>query len=1464
MALEQHSTETLLGVRKHLDLDNDRQVDLMLARQGVLADEHPLNLYVQELHQRLHPDSEIPVYILDNNEETNAFATSDGRILLTRKLLEFCESDEEVMHVLHHEYWHIKHDHHKRLIEKKAEIEAQKRPMGSLEAAMSYVGLQRITELMEANIESLLDLDRKGINIDGAFTLSRRMAAISKGGDLAHGSPEDELLAFKTMLLVYDLESYQEGASTPKPEALKDPALYEVSRGFPIPKHDRQTPKKIWAQRGESIKNMDAFELLINYKDLKKHVSEAKAQLKACTAEGASSFKKRLAAPTRVYLNKAQALKTAMWERLKELLKDELSPEQIKATHFLERTRYRMQTSKVVRAEPKFFQAFECLAEIEDLEAWAKLYKPGLRQETPLEDRFVAIIEDRYEAGVAKKILNIVSMLTHGKWFEGDKTKLRNKNVEEKMEKESETLREILRSTKRGAWEDLDRLAFQPHDGQNPSQEFKELYPMLRSCFSTTSYKNFHVLGQRALNLKKNHERNRALAILSSAARYCPARCREKIEPEQLKAELSDFVTGVQEMDCPDEKVRLTILKRGMAYIYGSAVPSSLEEMNDVAEHLLQLADDPVLAQVLFGKFLEKEQGLPIQDLLKVKPLFAHFKEEQEEIAIDQVDAKVSLRERVIDLIANGQNPARNKEELKAMLELLADKKPLARDARERNTNDRAHIAFYELLKTTELDPSQLDDAIILLRIQNYAADPLEAFSLERNVWETLLDNWEAQALSVKKLLDALPEDIKIPFEAMQHISEDLAESDEELEACAKYLKTRVKDSEEVGKSILLQKLAKELIKKMGGSSRVLIALLRREEDSEIKNALIRSRKKSRLIKDGVGESYKTTGYDSPLQAHLNNNILDSDTRELNAADLEKAPVKLLKQLHTLDELQKRLLIHELLSGPRGLIHNPAELEKILDVLFEEYLQDDEDQELQTELQELIKAAIHFAKPEDRYLILAPLLAKRILQAPIKDNWQEQSAVKELQTEYAVDANLKDKAHHMAYGMDYLANANYDWSNTDEEFTEEEMIAIIKENTPDYDERPPEEQAIDSCWHDEILNMKRGMHILIYGEDEEIESLAKHRVGLDRYLKRKAPEKVDKMGPAALIVEIAESLRSIGTRGLQVADMYMDLPEGYHDLRSRIYSDMQGQPRLTAFETIKKQVPAEHLQSLKLGKRKGGGSMVTVYPFKSDNMEGVIKVLNPNVASFTESTFNILRGAFNKRAEAHPEHYAALNTMLDDLYWWVVNDMNLKASADLDEQFAAHNHGTTAAGIGIEVPQVLYRDERCLIEATAPGISLDKHSCPEEEKGQLLRSIQESIRRQVLSGIMHSDIHPGNLHLHEGKLAWLDRTLLLQLRPQDQMLLFGIEMAPSDDAKIAATVQGLLNLPENAEIPEQTRTAVLQEASKCVESDLGERLKKLSVALRKHEGFTIPPHLTLVFNNMLRMAKFKDRIGSGA
>jgi hypothetical protein len=226
-------------------------------------------------------------------------------------------------------------------------------------------------------------------------------------------------------------------------------------------------------------------------------------------------------------------------------------------------------------------------------------------------------------------------------------------------------------------------------------------------------------------------------------------------------------------------------------------------------------------------------------------------------------------------------------------------------------------------------------------------------------------------------------------------------------------------------------------------------------------------------------------------------------------------PNVVLDTLYFMDDQQRRILVHILLTGENGILSDTDQVAELMDFLFSNFIEssdenEETDEALIDEIKKIIQIAIEIANPEDIYFILSNLLYDRLLKAPYHDDWTG-----------------AEKHGHLEQVMQYKTG-----------FSDKRSASMVRS--------------------------------FIFGPRKK-----KSNAAVDYLLpkKTKGEREANVVDAVGLIIEIAQSMGSIGTRFLQIMGMYMDVPQRYQDAIRAVFSDVRGQYKLTAYDTIKAQVP---------------------------------------------------------------------------------------------------------------------------------------------------------------------------------------------------------------------------------------------------------------------------------------------------
>jgi Peptidase family M48 len=151
----------------------------------------------------------------DKPGNPNAFIFPDGKIYMSRWLLDICEYEEELLAVLAHEIRHHKEEH---FVEKTRKAESKNND-SFLEKIRDTSGLGLLQE-WRADIGWLIDLDNSGINPYWATIFFKKLSELQRKSQahdfsFSHGSSNDRFLNTLSSARLYDFEHISETELTP-------------------------------------------------------------------------------------------------------------------------------------------------------------------------------------------------------------------------------------------------------------------------------------------------------------------------------------------------------------------------------------------------------------------------------------------------------------------------------------------------------------------------------------------------------------------------------------------------------------------------------------------------------------------------------------------------------------------------------------------------------------------------------------------------------------------------------------------------------------------------------------------------------------------------------------------------------------------------------------------------------------------------------------------------------------------------------------------------------------------------------------------------------------------------------------------------------------------------------------------------------------------------------------------------
>lgn len=361
--------------------------------------------------------------------------------------------------------------------------------------------------------------------------------------------------------------------------------------------------------------------------------------------------------------------------------------------------------------------------------------------------------------------------------------------------------------------------------------------------------------------------------------------------------------------------------------------------------------------------------------------------------------------------------------------------------------------------------------------------------------------------------------------------------------------------------------------------------------------------------------------------------------------------------------------------------------------------------------------------------------------------------------------------------------------------------------------------------------------------------------------------KKEKLEPIEFVKEFASRTGAIGVRFLQLLPQFVELPQQYEAKFSEVYDGLKGQSKLAALALLEREYPQIWEEITEIGKRIGGGSVMTVYETKTkDGEEEVVKVRNPNVQYHLAETHRFASKILDSLAKQHGAGYTAARGALDDIKEWIEADINFRGFIEEDKKFYEKNNGFKPEGFeySIKVPVSKAPDNPYFIrEEKVVGKNLTKWNelvANKHDMKQVTSLLVKNYVSQIMDGRVHSDVHIGNFAVTDKKeLVIFDRNFYLDLNAEEKELItaFVNPFAGGAEEKLLAY------LKKSSQITKEKK----------VKQAIGELMKHTSVqewdkaqsaiVKLKQEGLKIPLKLTLFVKNFNSLQMMARKAGFG-
>ncbi|MBP9762803.1 M48 family metalloprotease [Patescibacteria group bacterium] len=377
----------------------------------------------------------------------------------------------------------------------------------------------------------------------------------------------------------------------------------------------------------------------------------------------------------------------------------------------------------------------------------------------------------------------------------------------------------------------------------------------------------------------------------------------------------------------------------------------------------------------------------------------------------------------------------------------------------------------------------------------------------------------------------------------------------------------------------------------------------------------------------------------------------------------------------------------------------------------------------------------------------------------------------------------------------------------------------------------------------------------------------------------KKPDQVTAALPRleTMIVRIAESLGADGVRLLQVLGQYVeDLPPELEEAFLNANDNVRGQSKLTAEQTARKRAPG--LQIVRFGRRLGGGSLMSAYdadvlhPSRPDPIRVALKVLAPNAEFVSTTIERSLEKVADALVERNPDRYLPAKLALQDISAWIQADVNDTRYAELDPAFRETHDGFRIPGVrySLSIPESFVvpggakaNKHIKLEEQVVDGVTVNRRFADpgQEDLPQAMAVIAKKFAHQLVDGVMHSDVHPGNYLLFQrggqDSVAMIDRSYYLELDAKDQALVLGLTQ---DGESTEDRIRHLRTYFAHDLAASKQDEDFWTSLAGLLEQNDRTSLRQVMARLRA-VGVEVPLKLTLLFKNVMSVDRMSRRAG---
>lgn len=1480
--------ESIPARRKRLANASEYEQWKMRAQMAMYPQDSPVTHYVAGLIDKLGGRlSETGASVTVYRGEPNAFIFPTGDTYISDGLLKLAENDEEVMFVLGHERRHFKERHtekaHK-LADKHELAEA-----GDIERALSSAGQSRIHE-WQADLASFDDLNEMGYNPLSSIHFTERLLEKEESerdhqSDEAHGKTVDRALNMRLMTHLKDLKSINEPFH-PIPDEVKQ-TITEVEEQnlyvSPIRNFIRNIRQGIYGRAFDNIAKMDTGSLLVIlpdvFNDYQKRISEV-----------GKRFGQR-----DLVTSQYECMLTNMGKQIWE---------QILATDFDGTTLTSQQVSILFSTILSVNAGIPVEEQSALFSTALTVYDKSRKTDVPWDAQKFSLEVQVYSDEDIEEVLTILNPKIYAKL---------GLYLNEVPTAYAETVQNL----------GLNNYVFEDEDGNFQNEKYLDFVDQfiakLESLYSEQGTERFEAdtLYERLVKktikfipLKEDQQ-----SLLDDAQKRRPQVFKETTAQEassstdklvqflinidskykgdlldalDVRSEFKDLIESISIKD-PNEylKVLATFRKAlqnnpdlwslhevwderlclHMTLVSVDYISSHFSDLPKIEQMFLYLKTGLLLAHDEKSSFLLYASGIyNIEDMYKddnfdtrrfreFYKLLTDSEALGKELGIPITTATGDNSELFPDWLKASKLSAlerlfltATKEEFSAELEQLTIAYSMNHFQEDLPNPGRTGIEagvikmrfLREVFSKGNFDLSNPQHLKDLYYLSTYIDNPSIAIRLQNVVLEKM-----GETMTFEDAFNFLQEEVNgrrlISLQAVSNLIEHKSMSHEEIElARAKILESLTSDNstEGFGKLVHAERLTDRFYR--NNKLDMLLACIGNGQDDR--------QLKQWLYKMWV-DAYNLDDYKTPQVLHLD--------------DLQQ-------RLYRLDAQTKYVLIRELLIGDKGVFvdKDKSKREKFIDYFLDNFIEvkTPDDERFLGVMRQVLREVVQTASYDLLYFAISPILQDRILKQTSKSiGWKEVIRSEEPPNRLRGYIHVRYFRDGVEIKSDDVEEEEYDTLDREADMDADNLIEAIYDY-PVNNIRRVERWTISTGNEELVENLIVGSEKI--DDVQEADGYRReYETNIVNLLQNYETENThSRMTVNEFILEGAQKLGAPGIRFLQLLGQYIAVSPELEQMFSGVYDQVDGQYKMTAHQTLLREWPEARDAIAGLNDRLGGGSLMSVFSATTgEGQERVIKVLNPNSGYHTENTHQLLSTVFTTLANQDPRYAPAL-ALLDDIRDWIKEDIDFSGFLEQDRRFRRKHDGFNARGrYSIRIPESYGPSSPYFInEDFVPGINLTNlHQLQAEghDTQQVVSLLAKVFFKQMEDGLVHSDLHPGNIRVTpQDEVALLDRNFYLQFSIRER---FGLRVLAGSLGDTKKAIQSALDYisSHGTQIDDIVKRRILDQSWKLDQmEDPADKLAGLAVMLRK-EGLRFPLKTTLLIKDFFYLDRLAKRVG---